>query len=252
MTGGTPDALRRCDRVGAGVTCEGTLEVSNLGRMEIGDGVHFDSALVPSHLVTGPRGTLTIEAHVAIAHGLAIAAHLEVRIGRGAVIGPFALIMDTDFHEAGRHDTAGLTGPIRIGEGARLGAHVTVLRGTTIGAGAVVAAGSVVTGVIAPAAHVAGVPARAARDAARASDDGAPDLWPAIAEVIRHSFGLATLPHQATRRDDVEHWDSLGALNLLLALEEAFGVELSAESLAAVATAGDLVPLLRDATGRGA
>jgi acetyltransferase-like isoleucine patch superfamily enzyme len=134
MTGGTPSALRRCDRVGVGVTCAGTLEVSNLGRIEIGDGVRFDSELVPSHLVTAPGGTLTIGAHVVIAHGFGLAAHHEVRIGLGAVIGPFALIMDTDFHEAGRHDAPGQTGPIHIGEGVRLGAHVTVLRGTTIGA----------------------------------------------------------------------------------------------------------------------
>ena len=73
-----------------------------------------------------------------------------------------------------------------------------------------------------------------------------------MAEVIRYSLGLATLPDQSTRRDDLEHWDSLGALNLLLALEETFAVELSAELLSAVETAGDLVPLLLDAAGRGA
>jgi acetyltransferase-like isoleucine patch superfamily enzyme/acyl carrier protein len=252
MTGGTPSALRRCDRVGVGVTCAGTLEVSNLGRIEIGDGVRFDSELVPSHLVTAPGGTLTIGAHVVIAHGLGLAAHHEVRIGLGAVIGPFALIMDTDFHEAGRHDAAGQTGPIHIGEGVRLGAHVTVLRGTTIGAGAVVAAGSVVTGNIAPGAHVAGVPARPARDGARAHGEGTPIHWPAVAEVIRHSFGLATVPSEVTRLDDVEQWDSLGALNLLLALEEEFAVELSAESLSVVQSAGDLVTLLLDAAERDA
>ena len=251
MTGGTSRALRRCDLVGVRVTCAGTLEVSNLARIEIGDGVRFDSALVPSHLETGPRGTLTIGAHVVIAHGLGLAAHHEVRIGRGAVIGPFALIMDTDFHEAGRHAAAGLTGPIRIGEGARLGAHVTVLRGTTIGAGAVVAAGSVVSGEIAPGAHVAGVPARAARHGAPAGE-AAPIEWPAVAEVIRHSFGLATLPDATARRDDFEQWDSLGALNLLLALEEVFAVELRAETLSAVEALGDLVPLLLHAGGRGA
>lgn len=252
MRGGTLRALRRCNRVGAGVTCEGTLEVSNLGRIEIGDGVRFESTLVPSHLVTGPSGTLTIEAHVAIAHGLALTAHHEVRIGFGAVIGPFALIMDTDFHEARQHEAAGLTGPIHIGAGARLGAHVTVLRGTTIGAGAVVAAGSVVMGGIVPGAYVAGVPARAARDVGRARGETATIQWTAVAEVIRYSLGLATLPDQSTRRDDLEHWDSLGALNLLLALEETFAVELSAELLSAVETAGDLVPLLLDAAGRGA
>ena len=252
MTGGRPRALRGCNLVGSAVTCEGTLEVNNLGSIEIGSAVRFESTLVASHLATGPCGTLMIEDRVVIAHGLALAAHHDVRIGIGAVIGPFALIMDTDFHEAGKHHSAGLTAPIHIGAGARLGAHVTVLRGARIGAGAVVAAGSVVTGEIAPGAHVAGVPARTARDAAGAGDQSSSVQWPAVAEVIRHSFGLAALPDQATRLEDVEHWDSLGALNLLLALEETFAVELKAELLSEVEVAGDLVPLLLAAAGRDA
>jgi acyl carrier protein len=55
-----------------------------------------------------------------------------------------------------------------------------------------------------------------------------------------------------TRLDDVEQWDSLGALNLLLALEEEFALELSAESLSVVQSAGDLVTLLLDAAERDA
>jgi acyl carrier protein len=152
--------------------------------------------------------------------------------------------MDTDFHEAGRHDSAGLMGPIRIGAGVRLGAHVTVLRGKTIGAGALVAAGSVVTGAIAPGMCVAGVPARATRNAAQAGGEGTQIQWPAVAEVIRHSFGLAMVPDEATRCEQVEHWGSLGAFNVLLGLEEAFSVQLSADLLAAVQTPGDLLPLL--------
>lgn len=49
---------------------------------------------------------------------------------------------------------------ITIGDGAWLGANVTVLPGVQIGDGAVVAAGSVVTDDVAPNSVVAGVPAR--------------------------------------------------------------------------------------------
>jgi maltose O-acetyltransferase len=52
-----------------------------------------------------------------------------------------------------------VSAPITIGDGAWLGARSTILPGVTIGAGAVVAAGSVVIGDVAPDVVVAGVPA---------------------------------------------------------------------------------------------
>jgi len=54
-------------------------------------------------------------------------------------------------------------GAVRIGDGAYLGAGVTVLPGVTIGANALVAAGAVVTRDVAPLTVVAGVPARRVR-----------------------------------------------------------------------------------------
>jgi acetyltransferase-like isoleucine patch superfamily enzyme len=54
--------------------------------------------------------------------------------------------------------------PIVVGTGAWLGARVTVLPGVTIGDGAVVAAGAVVTRDVAPHTVVAGVPARHLND----------------------------------------------------------------------------------------
>jgi maltose O-acetyltransferase len=55
--------------------------------------------------------------------------------------------------------------PVVIETGAFLGANVTVLPGVTIGARSLVAAGSVVTGDVAPDALVGGVPARPLRSA---------------------------------------------------------------------------------------
>ena len=49
--------------------------------------------------------------------------------------------------------------PIRIGPGAWLGANCTILPGVTIGAGAIVAAGAVVTNDVPPDCLTAGVPA---------------------------------------------------------------------------------------------
>ena len=85
-----------------------------------------------------------------------------VTIGTSVAIGPGVRLM-TAHHEIGTHTRrAGDVSlhPIRIEDGAWLGASVTVLGGVTIGAGAVVAAGAVVTRDVKPDTLVAGVPAR--------------------------------------------------------------------------------------------
>lgn len=55
-------------------------------------------------------------------------------------------------------------GPVRIGRGAWIGAHAVVLDGVSVGEGAVVAAGAVVTEDAPPFTIVGGVPARVIRD----------------------------------------------------------------------------------------
>ena len=239
----TRRALQRCDSVGRDVRVTGRLVVQNLGRIMIGDGVEVRSEPATSHFVTGPAGTLQIDAGVVLGHGLAVAAHDSITIGAGAIIGPFAMLMDTDFHEAGQHDAAGSTGAIRIGAGARLGARVTVLRGSTIGERAVVAAGSVVKGDVPNDAHVAGNPARlvsAAHGSALARDIGID----AVRDVVAYTFGLESPPPADATRDTIVQWDSLGMLNLLLSLEEAFDVSLSSEAMLRVTCVADLVPVL--------
>ena len=72
----------------------------------------------------------------------------------------------TGSHEIGDHErrAGALTrGPIRVGDGAWIGARATVLPGVTIGEGAIVAAGAVVVDDVAPDSVVAGVPARERR-----------------------------------------------------------------------------------------
>ena len=66
--------------------------------------------------------------------------------------------LDHDLDPAHRQDM--FPGPIRIGRNVWIGAHATILRNVTIGDGAVVAAGAVVTKDVPPNTVVAGVPAR--------------------------------------------------------------------------------------------
>ncbi|MBI4577684.1 MAG: acyltransferase [Planctomycetes bacterium] len=102
-----------------------------------------------------------------------------VRVGADCVIGRHCLLdgrggLDIGDHVnvsswtllvAGSHDLAdpsfpAVYRPIRIETYAWIGTRALVLQGVTVGEGAVVAAGAVVTGDVAPYAVVAGVPAR--------------------------------------------------------------------------------------------
>jgi maltose O-acetyltransferase len=89
----------------------------------------------------------------------------EVRIGDRVYIGHDVALLTVDHkigssqQRCGKHDCR----PIAVGDGVWLGARVIVLPGITVGAGSVVAAGSVVTRDVPPHTLVAGVPARVLR-----------------------------------------------------------------------------------------
>ena len=70
------------------------------------------------------------------------------------------LVMDTDFHAIGDHTQPGRACPVVIEDDVWLAARVVVLKGVTIGRGAVVAAGAVVTKDVPPYTLVGGVPAK--------------------------------------------------------------------------------------------
>jgi maltose O-acetyltransferase len=92
----------------------------------------------------------------------------EIRIGDRVSIGHGAIIL-TCSHEVGTTEQRAFklfNKPVSIGSGAWLGSRTTILPGVTVGAGAIVAAGSVVHQDVPPNTVVAGVPARIARDLA--------------------------------------------------------------------------------------
>ena len=98
--------------------------------------------------------------------GASIVARTTVMIGPHVLIGAGACIWDTDFHpldpdQRHQHPTRDArSAPIRIDRDAFIGARAMVLKGVTIGWGAVVGAGAVVTRDVAPCEIVAGNPAR--------------------------------------------------------------------------------------------
>jgi acetyltransferase-like isoleucine patch superfamily enzyme len=89
-----------------------------------------------------------------------------IRIGDRVRIGHDVSLLTVDHHIGPEEMRAGERkyGPIEIDDGAWLASRVVVLPGVRIGAGAIVAAGSVVTRDVPANSLVVGVPARVVRD----------------------------------------------------------------------------------------
>lgn len=85
----------------------------------------------------------------------------HVSIGEDCAISWDVLITDTDYHHLGGSDPVS---EVKIGNHVWVGAKSMILKGVTIGDGAVVAAGSVVTKDVPAGALVAGNPAKVVRD----------------------------------------------------------------------------------------
>jgi acetyltransferase-like isoleucine patch superfamily enzyme len=88
----------------------------------------------------------------------------RVRIGRGTLLAAYTYLVGGDHEFADRDkpvlEQARRSSGIDVGEGAWIGAGVTVLDGVTIGDRAIVGAGAVVREAVPPGATAAGVPAR--------------------------------------------------------------------------------------------
>jgi maltose O-acetyltransferase len=89
----------------------------------------------------------------------------SITIGNRVAIGHQVMVLTTS-HEIGPREqrAAALeTKPVSIDDGAWIGARCTILPGVKIGAGAIVAAGAVVSRDVPPNTMVAGIPARAVK-----------------------------------------------------------------------------------------
>ena len=165
--------LRTFNRVGARARCFGRPLVKNRGRIVAGDDFAIGSAFGAACLETGPQGRIAIGDAVTINYGTAISATEEVRFGDRVMVGPFCVIADTELPAplATRTDRPNR---IEIGDDVWLAARVVVRPGARIGAGAVIAAGSVVEGDIPANAVASGAPARVLRIRGGAAQAQAP------------------------------------------------------------------------------
>ncbi|WP_367387843.1 DapH/DapD/GlmU-related protein [Lewinella sp. LCG006] len=154
---------QKVQQLGNGVTIQGRLKVINEGLIHIGDDCQLITAYQPLRLAVGRKARLYIGAGTVL-NSVIIAAQREVKIGENCRLGPFVHFMDSDFHDVNDRLQAGKAAPIVIGNNVRLGAHAMVLRGVTIGDGAEILPGSVVTKDIPAGTLAGGVPAKAIKN----------------------------------------------------------------------------------------
>lgn len=154
--------LSSATELGDRVRVWGKLAVSNSGTLKVGSRVRFNASPLPTELGVGQGGRLEIGDGTYINYGCSLGATELIRIGPRCNIGSHVILMDNDFHrmEPERRDELPPSAPIVLEENVWLGVRVIVLRGVTVGAGAVVAAGSVVSRDVAPRTLVGGIPAR--------------------------------------------------------------------------------------------
>lgn len=113
----------------------------------------------------GLKGQLFIGENSVVGDFSILDVSTDIHIGKNIAIGPRCTIYTHDHDYTDEAATVpwkgkAVTKPVRIEDGAWIGANVTILPGVTIGENAIVAAGSVITKNIAPGTISAGVPAK--------------------------------------------------------------------------------------------
>lgn len=131
------------------------------GRIVIGRNCSLDTL---ARLFAANDATLLLEEGVAVGPYNIINAFDDCTIGRNSMLGPYVNINCADhgmeMNGVPMRFQPGSYGPVVIEEDCWIGSHAIILKGVRVGAGAVVAAGAVVTRDVPPLAIVGGVPAR--------------------------------------------------------------------------------------------
>lgn len=130
------------------------------GRVVLGKWVHVgDGTALRAH-----EGTLRVGDKVVFGRHAVVNCYLDVEIGAGTLVADWVYVADFDhrFDDLATpiKDQGIAKAPVRIGPDCWIGVKVSVLRGSMIGRGCVLAAHAVVRGTVPDLAVAGGVPAR--------------------------------------------------------------------------------------------
>ncbi|MDB5005921.1 MAG: acyltransferase [Mucilaginibacter sp.] len=162
--------------IGEGFSSKGSplLDVSRKGKFNIGcnfnlnSGKHYNliGGQYKCSFVVGPQAELTIGDNVGMSN-TAIVCHKKIIIANNVKIGGNVKVYDTDFHSlavAERNHIPEIynvkCAEVLISEGAFIGAHAIILKGTVIGKNCIIGAGSLISGHIPDNEIWAGNPAK--------------------------------------------------------------------------------------------
>jgi acetyltransferase-like isoleucine patch superfamily enzyme len=143
------------------VKCFGSVKVRNShGRVIMGTrcAVYPGVKLVSDSRSGEHDAVLTIGGYTSIGDRTQIQCRDRVTIGSNVIIAWDVNILEHDFHNPA--GGAAVAQPIVIEDEVWIGAHAIVLKGVTIGRGAIIGAGAVVTKDVPPFTFAAGNPAR--------------------------------------------------------------------------------------------
>lgn len=144
--------------------------------VKIGKNLYFSSGWGVNALCANKRGVIYATEHASIKIGDNVGmssnvlwAHNKIVIGNYVKIGGNCILIDTDAHNLdfsirrGQYTDWGESAPIVVEDDAFIGANCIILKGVTIGARSIIAAGSVVTKSISADCVAGGNPARVIR-----------------------------------------------------------------------------------------
>jgi len=176
--------LWRCARVGAGTRVRGRVHVHGGGRIELGANVLLDGRTLPIELHAARGAAIEIGDGVVIEGGASIEAQARVVVGPGVRIGPYAKVMDNQFHpvRGNRHERPA-SSEVWIDEGAFVGERAIVLPGAHLERGARVLAGTVISRRVQAGVTVSGYPAKPVKAPVALGDPNVVSWpsWPTLA-----------------------------------------------------------------------
>jgi acetyltransferase-like isoleucine patch superfamily enzyme len=159
------------------------------GRIVLGRWVHLgDGNRLRAH-----EGTLRIGDKTVLGRENTLNCYLDLEVGPRCIVADWVYMCDFDHRTDDVHrpikDQGIVKAPVRIGDDVWVGVKASVLRGTDVGRGSVLAAHTVVRGEVPPFSVVAGVPGRVVRDRVEAYDAAAAERA-ALREMSEKAAGV--------------------------------------------------------------